>query len=569
MSVGTLVRKFDDFLNPVVVKELRQAVTSRLVVTVLLLLLVVQTAVLGVFLVNEGANSYESSFSDGQDVFQGVQAIMVIACALLLPIFAWGKLSAERSDTNVDLLFITTLKPHSIVSGKIIANMLLGTMMFSACAPFMAFSYLMRGVGFPSIVLILAMDLLAVLGAIQIGLFFASIPGPRMGKFLMGFLGLFPVGMIVGWTISFAGDILRYGAFFYESRQVMWLLASAVGLFLITVGLFYFWSVALLSAPSANRAKPVRIYVLIVWVLCGGLGIGWSASFEDFEPLIIWIGITIGLGSLQFFISICEREKWGPRVTKTIPRSLLPRMIAFLFYSGFAGGFLFGALLMGATEAIGVALTERYDHWRNLEDCRAFLRVHLWLLFAYGYCYVLTASLIRKNLLQGSSLKREQTWILAIIVAIFVAVLPMLMAYVTGDLDSRYRRGSDTRWWNVGWPPYVIDEAERMQNFARYSGTHGVGYRYSYSLPDEGLVTLSYAFTGCWMAVVTLLSLPGFIKQFQRFRRHESLREDPREALPSEELALPLAAEVMPEGIQTAQTDANTPEGIQTGPDDE
>ena len=49
MSVSGLLARVDDWINPIVVKELRQAVKSRLVTSVLLLFLGSQLAIVAVF----------------------------------------------------------------------------------------------------------------------------------------------------------------------------------------------------------------------------------------------------------------------------------------------------------------------------------------------------------------------------------------------------------------------------------------------------------------------------------------------------------------------------------------
>ena len=51
----------------------------------------------------------------------------------------------------------------------------------------------------------------------------------------------------------------------------------------------------------------------------------------------MWL-IVLVIRYIQLLISINERDSWGPRVARAIPRSQLLRPLAFLFYSGAAGG---------------------------------------------------------------------------------------------------------------------------------------------------------------------------------------------------------------------------------------
>src|SRR5262249_9107992 len=116
VRVASLFGKLDDWLNPIVVKELRQAVRSRVVVAALMLFLLLQLGLFGVYaLTTEASQQHESEvFSAGRQIFRVLQGILLGTC-LLVPAYAGLRLGAERSDTNVDLLFISTLRPRAIV----------------------------------------------------------------------------------------------------------------------------------------------------------------------------------------------------------------------------------------------------------------------------------------------------------------------------------------------------------------------------------------------------------------------------------------------------------------------
>ena len=118
MKSAGLLERLDDTLNPIVVKELRQAVQSRFVSWVLFALLVAQLLAIGVYLmVVAAAGQVESiDFQAGRDVFSWLQGILLATCMLFLPLYAGIRLAAEHSDVNTDLLFVTTLSPRAIIS---------------------------------------------------------------------------------------------------------------------------------------------------------------------------------------------------------------------------------------------------------------------------------------------------------------------------------------------------------------------------------------------------------------------------------------------------------------------
>ena len=70
-------------------------------------------------------------------------AILLAICLLFVPAYTSIRLAFER-DTNVDLLFVTTIKPSAIVWGKMFAALTITVLIFSACMPFMVFTYWLR-----------------------------------------------------------------------------------------------------------------------------------------------------------------------------------------------------------------------------------------------------------------------------------------------------------------------------------------------------------------------------------------------------------------------------------------
>ena len=60
--------------------------------------------------------------------------------------------------------------------GKFFSALVLAMLVFSACAPFMTFTYLLRGIDIPTILFVLGIDLLAMLLGTQMALFLAPFP---------------------------------------------------------------------------------------------------------------------------------------------------------------------------------------------------------------------------------------------------------------------------------------------------------------------------------------------------------------------------------------------------------
>ena len=250
-------------------------------------------------------------------------------------------MASERAEANVDLLFVTTLQPRSIIWGKFLAALALTVLLYSACMPFMTFTYLLRGVDLLSIFILLALTFIVVAVGIQCAMFIACIPTNRVFKMILsvGWLGIVIVTFITLLILMFApGALLDSGLGSQLDSWKFWRAALAVlvgGLSLI--GICALLSTALISPAATNRALPVRIFITVVWILTGVGAAIWSIGITNFDPIMVWTILHILLHSIGLFIASSEREYLGWRVRRTIPRKWFLRPLAFLFYSG-AGG---------------------------------------------------------------------------------------------------------------------------------------------------------------------------------------------------------------------------------------
>src|SRR5262249_15126898 len=153
----------------------------------------------------------------------------------------------------VDLLFISTLRPSGIIAGKLQASVVLILLIFSACAPFMTFTYLLRGIDIPSIVILLVLDFLVVLLGTQAAIFLGAVPANTALKLLLGLIGLGVLGLLFGTTLQYSILMLSSGLGSRLDTAAFWLVAGAVVITILAViGLLFTWSVAIVSPPSSN-----------------------------------------------------------------------------------------------------------------------------------------------------------------------------------------------------------------------------------------------------------------------------------------------------------------------------
>ena len=523
MTFSALIDWLDDRLNPIVVKELRQAVKSRLVVAILMLFLGIQLFLLGVFLVNrEARGEMAVVWTAGAEAFLIQQIILLWTIAIIVPAYAAVRMGAERSDHNVDLMFSSTLSPGSIVWGKFFATLLLGMLVFSACAPFMTFTYLLRGIDIPTILTTLAMDLLAMLFSTISALLLASLPGTRVLKFVYCFIGfLFLVWLT--FMLSFASFALVEDASGLEATIEYWPVTACfvAGLFAV-MGLFYSYAVAVISPPTSNRMFPVRLFLAgLVVVTLTAVAVSSFFVVPDirFAPVIMFLFLITPVLFFQLWISICEREHLGPRVLRAIPRSALLRPFAFLLFTGSAGGVLFSALAIGASLGFCALLLRASPSSaspmsnRTEEMAWLALLVH-GLLALYVYCYGQSAVLIRHYLL-GNHIRPGFTWVIAALLIGLGTTLPPMVAYFAYNDQMRYN--NDIGWWYV--PNPFIGYLELFTDGRRS------GYRYA------DFDTICVWFLATWASLVTLLSMPWVAEQIRAFHPPRSKPETGNEEL--------------------------------------
>lgn len=503
MTSTALLNKLDDWLNPIAVKELRQAVKSRIVTSTLMLFLLIQLTILLLFLWFGDRRSVEAvNLHAGREIFRILQGFLLGTCMLVVPAYAGVRLAAEHSDTNVDLLFISTLRPRGIIVGKMQASIVLILLIFSSCAPFMTFTYLLRGIDIPSIVLVLVIDFLVVLLATQATIFLGAIPAHPGLKLLLGVIGLAMLFALFGSTVSISIEMLREGLGSRLDTIEFWLIAGAVVIALLgIIGLLFTWTVAIVSSPSVNRALPVRLYLLGFWFVTGGVVAALSYHFRSPAPFTLWMTMLAVLLCALFLISINERERWGWRVKRTIPRRVWLRWPLFLLYSGSAGGVLFLVLLLVLTIALPhLALIYWIDPstspLRSLVfDLHKRNTIVVSLIALYTFDYFMLAVWLRSVLL-AKWIKPAFTWVIALIVAGLGFTLPYPVLFY---FDVAQHMGGIDPWFEITNPiPTIYTCIARNAKL-------------------DGFVLNCFLFLSVWGLLVLLGCLPWMIRQMKRF----------------------------------------------------
>ncbi|MFN0087781.1 MAG: ABC transporter permease [Blastocatellia bacterium] len=472
---------WSDRVNPIVIKELRQAVRSRFVVAALLTLLVVQLAAMGLYLLTAAGSILD--FTAGRSAFLLLYAILLAVSLLFVPLYTALRLAAERSDSNVDLLFITTIKPRSIIAGKMLAAFMLTLLIFSACTPFMTFTFFLRGIDLLSIFAALGFGFTVVLACTQMAVLLASLPLNRAFK---AALGVFALIILTGFyfaILSWIGRVLFGSPYAVAAFWKTMIILLTIIVFL--AGLCFAISAALTMPVAANRAPIVRLFVTGAWALVGAAAVIDSQVGKRHDSVMGWQILFNLVFAASLLAAVSERDRPGARVLRAVPRSPAKRAISFLFYSGAASGLAWTATMIPLTLGLAWGWVRLFPSRNGFQDLAGSVK---WLggMNLYFFCYALSGALLRRHLLKR--IGGQWTWIISVALMILGIVLPAMVGYLLFSGD---------KWWMEDLGPWFV------------------GNPFAWSVKDHRRLYFSVA--GAWAVLAAAFSLPWFLERAQSF----------------------------------------------------
>ncbi|MDR0703534.1 MAG: ABC transporter permease [Planctomycetaceae bacterium] len=409
MSTG--LKLFSVDINPLLLRELRQQVRNRFVIVLINLYLAVL-----VFVCAANVLFYQHTqvHGGGELLFGALASVMGIACFLTVVVYTALTTASER--INSDLMFTSALKPSSIVFGKALAGVILTALLISMTAPFVMVAYLLRGLDIEVVVttFISIFTVIQVFNSMAICICSNVKTKIQMLAVLGGsfFLFIFVSQMIFSFVV-FRYGFFRHGSFTWFERLLPFLTAGAV------FAVFLAGAIATIAPPASNRLLPLRLTVTIIYL--GSLLICLNIPAGYLPWIYSW---TIALAVLMFMV-VSEREIWSPRIRRTLPKSLLFRMIVFPFYTGSANGFVWLALLM-----IGICLGVQHAISQTSTD-PGILSFYL-LLFSFDYC--VTAMLFRSRFL-SKKIMPEKTPIIVLLLFFFLVPGGMLACFLLHNTE--------------------------------------------------------------------------------------------------------------------------------------
>jgi hypothetical protein len=277
-----------DRVNPIVVKEVRQGLRTRVFWIFFSLMLVACLFIsLFAFAMNDGIGD-----RTGQGAFIAYFVCLGFVQFFVIPYAAYRSMAREAEDETWVLLQLTGIGPRRILAGKLSSSVLQGTLYASAATPFLLFSYFLNGIDLPTIVVgvAIAMGYQVFLVAVSVSL--ATLAESRLVRSLLHFVLLGVLLQGLGFGIGGAvalGEIARKAS----SSAEFWLATLATLYAMVTTGLLLFESAAArLSLATEDYARGGRkAYVAQVFGMLGFFLWGWLLTNE----IEVLVGASIAL----------------------------------------------------------------------------------------------------------------------------------------------------------------------------------------------------------------------------------------------------------------------------------
>lgn len=344
---ANLWSRLSDRLNPILVREVQQAVKGRVFPLMIMLALGISVVIAAVVASNyaEGAT--------GRGAFDAGLATLVPLVLFIIPMQAYNSMRTELKGGIVEQLLLSRLSPGAVLSGKLQAAMVQFVLYVSVLSPLLATSYLLRGVDLPTIAISLMFALIICVSATA---FAVSSAAQAVVPALQPIANLgIAFGLGVG-TVSMIGFVASGG----YSRSVGWLVRSnEFGMFvsgivlLAVISTTMSWLAArtFLLHTFENKSTGFRVFLFCLPVLAYGWMLlfvdsaGWSRLFPILTFVLLIAGVIFGV------FMVTEQRQLSPRVWAHVPagrgRSRLMTPLLPGRDRGFLCFIIYAALLLG------------------------------------------------------------------------------------------------------------------------------------------------------------------------------------------------------------------------------
>jgi len=460
------VEQVTDRLNPIFVKETRQALKSKQF-AIMFMARVGVGWLISAFGITGTYRTIEAGGSVGAGFFTAYYIVLCQAILALVPFGAFRSLVTERNDETYEPLSITTLSPRQIVTGKLLSAMLQTFLFYSAIAPFIAFTSLLQGFDVTYAIFMLIGGLVGSLALTTAALAASSGVKGRIHQIAMSLMVLFLLEMvfIIAWTIAVDNwwERARTDGEFWVVMTILLLAVLSYSILLKLV------AVTNLKFEMENRSTPLRMFAIGQYLLfLVGLAIfAWYSAtiggrgYPDLdEVLYTMLSITAVHWFAFGLFFITEPDELSMRVRNSLPTSPLLRGLLAPLYPGGSRGLSLVLLLTGLQWIACLLLSYSISNpGAQIEFRRAML-----LGMLYFLCYILVLSAVSRVLYAAWPTVKPSA--MRVICLFVVALLNLLPALILVYRQTSYGYAYSVRdfSWLYLTSPFIVADAVSLQS---------------------------------------------------------------------------------------------------------
>jgi ABC-type transport system involved in multi-copper enzyme maturation permease subunit len=427
-------------LNPILVKETRQAFKSRqfswtfglLLLAIALWTMVMLTLLMpSVYYVSSGAT-----------LLTGYMIGLIVPTCLIVPLTAYRSMASELEEGTYEVLSVSTISAWQIVVGKIQVAMLQNLVFFSTLAPCVALTYLLRGVPLLMLAFALPMTLLLSLVHASVGVLVATLVRNRFLQVIM--LLMLAIVLIVscsywiGISITMTMVPIDLDRDFWLATGISWAFVLSYVFLIVLV------AAARLEFATSNSLTKIMAwafvqYIAIVAVFIGICELTYRESTSNFFNGILVAPLTLSLVHFTGIgvFAIAQRGALSERTRRNLPASTLTKLLFSWFNPGGGSAYVLICLSFLSLPVflfmLGLILP-RYEQINDAYVISYGFLLAMYLIFYLGLTRLAMLVVGRWTTARG---------VLSVVLAVFFVGLgtfgPILISYIqNGFLDVTY-----------------------------------------------------------------------------------------------------------------------------------
>ncbi len=325
---------FPDWLSPMLVKELRQGVRTRVFVSLFILLQVLMLLDISLTLL---VAAHGESTSAGTAFFWIMVGLPVL---LVLPVNGMNAVSGEIKANTLELTFLTRLTASRIILGKWLAIFAQSLLLVCAVLPYLVLRYFVGGVNVTSELV----TLVSMLGGSALLSAFATGISPYPARVVRPLAVIFVVAMLISG--------LAYSEITANARVVAGAgpggleITSLVSCAAVVLVLMLEVGASRIAPPAENHSAVMRLLAL------GGFLVALVPALILRRSLAVTTTAFV-IAALVCAVALGEKPRWIPSLFRPFAARGLPGRIAGrLLYPGWYTGVWFTLVVFGAFGAL-------------------------------------------------------------------------------------------------------------------------------------------------------------------------------------------------------------------------